>query len=144
MSDRTPREMQSRENTLRKKAWTPPSLLPNPVKKDGLSYRWIRKSILGQDDDRNMVSKQDEGWVPVQREEHPELQYAGKGSGLVEIGGLVLCSTPSEFVDQRNSYYRKQTDAQTMAVDSTLMKENDPRMPLFSERKSTTSSSKTG
>jgi hypothetical protein len=144
MSDRTPREMQSRENTTRKKAWTPPSLLPNPIKKDGLSYRWIRKTLLGADDDRNMVSKQDEGWVPIQREEYPELQYAGKGSGLVEIGGLVLCSTPTEFVEQRNAYFRKHTDAQTAAVDANLMKENDPRMPLFSERKSTTSSSKMG
>jgi len=144
MSDRTPREVQSRENTVRKKAWTPPSLLPSPVKKDGMSYRWIRKTLLGQDDDRNMVSKQDEGWVPIRREEHPELQYAGKGTGSVEIGGLVLCSTPTEFVEQRNAYFRKHTDDQTAAVDANLMKENDPRMPLFSERKSTTSGSSRG
>jgi hypothetical protein len=144
MSDRTPRELDSREQTTRKKAWTPPSLLPNPVKKEGMSYRWIRKSILGSDDDRNMMSKQDEGWIPIRREEYPGLQYAGRGTGSVEIGGLVLCSTPDEFVEQRNSYFRKQTDAQTAAVDSNLMKENDPRMPLFSERKSTTSMGRRG
>ena len=139
MADRTPRDQETREQGIRKRAWTPPSLLPNPNREEGYSYRWIRKSILGQSDDRNMMSKQDEGWVPVKREDHSELQYPGKTTGLVEIGGLVLCKTPTEFVEQRNDYYRKQTDAQTAAVDSNLMKENDPRMPLFSERKSTTS-----
>ncbi len=138
MSDRTPREQQTRLFSERKKAWTPPSLLPTPQPREGLKHRWIRKSILGQADDRNMVSKQEEGWTPITREEYPELQVMGRDSGLVEIGGLVLCSTPEEFVEQRNNYYRQQTEAQTAAVDANLMKENDPRMPLFSERKSTT------
>jgi hypothetical protein len=62
-----------------------------------------------------------------------------KNSGNVEIGGLMLHKMPKEFVDQRNAYYDKFTRDQTASVDSTLMKENDPRMPLFSERKSTTS-----
>jgi hypothetical protein len=144
MSERTPRENQTRLFSERKKAWSPPSLLPTPQPRDGLAHRWIRKSILGQPDDRNMISKQDEGWTPINREDYPELQIQGKDSGSVEIGGLVLCSTPQEFVDQRNAWFRKQTDAQTAAVDANLMKENDPRMPLFSERKSTTSNSKMG
>lgn len=139
MADRTPRDSETREQGIRKKAWTPPSTLPNPNREDGYSYRYVRKSILGQTDDRNMMSKQEEGWVPVKREDHPELQYHGKSTGLVEIGGLVLCKTPTEFVEQRNAWVRGHTDAQTQAADSNLMKENDPRMPLFSERKSTTS-----
>lgn len=139
MAERSTRDMETREQGIRKKAWTPPSLLPNPKKEEGYSYRWIRKSILGVSDDRNMMSKQDEGWVPVKREDHIELQYPGKTSGLVEIGGLVLCKTPEEFVEQRNDWVRNQTEAQTLAIDANLMKENDPRMPLFSERKSTTS-----
>ena len=142
MADRTPRDQETREQGIRKRAWTPPSLLPSPNREEGYSYRWIRKSILGQSDDRNMMSKQDEGWVPVKREDHSELQYPGKTTGLVEIGGLVLCKTPEEFVDQRNQWFRDHTDAQTRAVDANLMKENDPRMPLFSERKSTTSRGK--
>jgi hypothetical protein len=56
----------------------------------------------------------------------------------IEIGGLILCKTPEEFVEQRNKYYQDQTEAQTKAVDNNLMRENDPRMPIFNERKSTT------
>lgn len=142
MAERTPRELETREQAVRRKSWTPPSTLPNPIKEDGYAYRYIRQSILGQSDDRNMMSKQDEGWVPVKREDHPELQFSGKTSGLVEIGGLVLCKTPTEFVEQRNEWFRRHTDDQSKAVDANLMKENDPRMPMFSERKSTTSRSK--
>jgi hypothetical protein len=55
----------------------------------------------------------------------------------VEVGGLLLCKTPVEFTDQRNEYYRKQSEAQMASVDNTYMRENDPRMPMFKERKST-------
>ena len=57
----------------------------------------------------------------------------------IEIGGLLLCKTPEEFVDQRNTYYQGQTQAQTDAVDNNFMRESDARMPLFKERKSSTS-----
>jgi len=59
-------------------------------------------------------------------------------SDSIEIGGLLLCKTPQEFVNQRNAYYTAQAQAQTDAVDNSLMKESDARMPLFKERKSTT------
>jgi hypothetical protein len=57
----------------------------------------------------------------------------------IEIGGLLLCKTPVEFIEQRNEHFNKQTQAQTEAVDNNLMRQSDPRMPLFNERKSTTS-----
>ena len=57
----------------------------------------------------------------------------------IEIGGLLLCKTPTEFVQQRNAHYAGLTDSQTRAIDNSFMRDNDPRMPLFNERKSTTS-----
>lgn len=137
MSNRTPRELETRQNSG--KRWTPPSLLPDPLKEDGYGYRWIRYSTLNQPDDRNVSSKRTQGWEPIRLEDHPELQTYGKNSGNVEIGGLVLCKNSQEMIDQRNSYYRKMAEDQAQAVDATLMRENDPRMPLFSDRKSTTS-----
>jgi hypothetical protein len=56
----------------------------------------------------------------------------------IEIGGLLLCKTPTEFIGQRNDYINNQTQAQAQAVDNNLMRESDPRMPIFNERKSTT------
>jgi hypothetical protein len=84
-----------------------------------------------------------EGWEPVKVSEQPKFQLLvdpnSRFKDSIEIGGLLLCKTPSEFVEQRNEYYQRQTDAQTVAVDNHLMRENDPRMPLFQERKSSTS-----
>jgi hypothetical protein len=59
--------------------------------------------------------------------------------GSVEVGGLVLCKTPIEFVEQRNAYYSKQAEGQLQSVDNNLMRQNDPRMPLFKESKSSVS-----
>jgi hypothetical protein len=39
------------------------------------------------------------------------------------------------MVNERGNYYQQQTDNQIRSVDSNLMRENDPRMPLFNDRK---------
>jgi hypothetical protein len=51
----------------------------------------------------------------------------------------MLCKTPEEFVNQRSAYFNNQTQSQTEAVDNSFMKENDARMPLFKEKRTTTS-----
>jgi hypothetical protein len=48
---------------------------------------------------------------------------------------LMLCKAPSELSQERNAHYEQQNDAQIHSVDNNLMRENDPRMPLFNERK---------
>ena len=55
----------------------------------------------------------------------------------IESGGLILCKTPVEFTAQRDAHYRKQTEDQVASVDNNFMRENDPRMPLFKDKRST-------
>jgi hypothetical protein len=141
--NRLQRELETREIKERPKQWMPAELLPEPDKQAGFSYRWIRVSTLNNADPRNLSAKLREGWEPVRIEEQPKFKLLldpnSRFKDNIEIGGLLLCKTPSEFVDQRNTHYSGLTEAQTRAVDNTLMKENDPRMPLFSERKSSVS-----
>jgi len=59
-------------------------------------------------------------------------------NGNVEVGGLMLCKMPTERVEARNNYYESQAKAQMESVDNNFMRNNDPRMPLFSETKSST------
>jgi hypothetical protein len=84
-----------------------------------------------------------EGWEPVSVEEQPKFKFLvdpnSRFKDSIEIGGLLLCKTPEEFVDQRNAHYAAQTESQTKAIDNSLMKQSDARMPLFNERKSTVS-----
>lgn len=137
------RELESRAVQERPQQWAPPELLPEPDKQPGYAYRWIRVSTLNAADPRNISSKLREGWEPVSLEEQPKYRLLASGDGKfkdnIEIGGLLLCKTPEEFVAQRSEYYDKQTRAQTEAVDSNLMRQSDPRMPLFRENKSSTS-----
>ena len=140
---RTTRDLETREVNERPKQWMPPELLPEPDKQAGFAYRWIRVSMLNQADPRNLSSKIREGWEPVRLEEQPKFQLLvdpnSRFKDNIEIGGLLLCKAPEEFVDQRSKYYKAQTQSQTEAVDNNLMRQSDPRMPLFKERKSSTS-----
>jgi hypothetical protein len=141
--NRIPREVDTRQQDERPKQWQAPELLPEPDKQPGFAYRWIRVSMLNSADPRNLSSKLREGWEPVRAEEQPKFQLLvdpdSRYKDNIEIGGLLLCKTPIELVEQRTEYYEKQTQSQTDAVDNNLMRQNDPRMPLFNERKSTTS-----
>jgi len=142
-TNRLDREVDNREFSERPKQWMPAELLPEPDKQAGYAYRWVRTSTLNTADPRNLSAKLREGWEPVALEEQPKFQLLvdpnSRFKDNIEIGGLLLCKTPIEFVQQRNAYYAKQSDAQTDAVDNNLMRQSDPRMPLFNERKSTTS-----
>jgi hypothetical protein len=48
----------------------------------------------------------------------------------------MLCKAPQELVEERNGYYQTQADSQMRAVDNNLMRESDPRMPIFNDRRS--------
>ena len=140
MAERNPRELDTRAKAERPKSWMPPQLLPDPTPEEGYVYRWIRISTLGSNDPINVSSKLREGWEPVKASAHPEIQLMGTGSGKypdsIEVGGLLLCKTPKEFTEQRNSFYLRQAEGQMQSVDNNFMRENDPRMPLFKERRS--------
>lgn len=137
------RDIDNRELNERPKQWQQPELLPEPDKQAGYAYRWIRVATLNNADPRNLSAKLREGWEPVTIEEQPKFKLLADPNSRykdnIEIGGLLLCKTPVELVQQRNDYYTKQSDMQSEAVDQTLMRQSDPRMPLFNERKTTTS-----
>lgn len=139
--NRINRELDTRAKQERPRTWAPPTLLPDPTPEPGYKYRWIRVSMMGQSDPRNVSTKLREGWEPVKADDHPEISgYLDNDNARykdnIVVGGLMLCKTPVELVEQRNAYYQAQSEAQMRSVDNSFMRENDPRMPLFSERKS--------
>lgn len=138
---RTPRA--TREAVERPKTWQPASTLPEPDKQPGYTYRWVRVSTLGAADARNLSSAMREGWEPVSISEQPQFKLLidpdSRFKDNIEVAGLLLCKTPDEFMVQRREHFSKMTEAQSESVDNNFMRENDPRMPLFRERKSRTS-----
>jgi hypothetical protein len=137
------RELTTRAVQERPKQWMQPELLPEPDKMPGYNYRWIRVSTMNNADPRNLSAKLREGWEPVAIEEQPKFRLLADPQSRfkdnIEVGGLLLCKTPTDFVDQRNAHFAKVTQSQTDAVDNSFMRQSDARMPLFQERKSSSS-----
>jgi len=141
--NRKPRELEDRLMAERPKQWQLPESLPEPDKQPGYAYRWIRVSTLNSPDPKNISGKLREGWEPVSVEEQPRFRLLADPTSRfkdnIEIGGLLLCKTPDEFVEQRDAFFANQTRAQMEAVDNTFMRQSNAKMPLFNEKKSSTS-----
>ena len=141
--NRKPRELEDRLMAERPKQWQLPESLPEPDQQPGYAYRWIRVSTLNSPDPKNISGKLREGWEPVSVEEQPRFRLLADPTSRfkdnIEIGGLLLCKTPDEFVEQRDAFFANQTRAQMEAVDNTFMRQSNAKMPLFNEKKSSTS-----
>lgn len=141
--NRITREMDTRTTAERPKVWQPASLLPEPDKQPGYEYRWVRIASMDKADAQNLIAKRREGWEPVRIEEQPKFQGMtdpdSRFKDNIEVGGLLLCKVPKEFMEQRKDYFAQKNMAQLDSVDNNFMRENDARMPLFREKRSTTS-----
>lgn len=138
--NRLTRELEVRATTQRPTAWRAPETLPTPDERPDWAHRWVRISTMGTADPSNISSKLREGYEPCKAEDYPELMMhastEGRFKGSIEIGGLLLCRIPKEFMVQRAKHYENQNKAQVESVDNNFMRDSDPRMPLFSEKKS--------
>ena len=137
---KTSRASETRSKTERPKVWTPPSSLDAPPAPDGFRHRWIRAESVGFDDTKNISGKLRSGWEFVRADEYPDSNYPqvkdGKYAGLIGVAGLVLARIPEEIVKSRAEYFRKITQDRINAIDSDLMKEQRPEMPININRQS--------
>jgi len=137
--NRLARELDTRQVMQRPEAWRPPETLPMPDNRPGWTHRYVRISTMGTADPSNISSKLREGYEPCKGEDYPELMMhastEGRFKGNIEVGGLLLCRIPTEFMAQRAKYYENLNKSQVDSVDNNFLRENDPRMPLFSEKR---------
>jgi len=144
MSNRTSRSNDDREAVKRKVSWERPTMLPTPEPRAGVSYRWIRTSTLGTTDNKNVSSRFREGWTPVRKEDHPNLQIVSdidsRFQDGIEVGGLLLCQNAIEKVEARVEKQLDMAQSQMEAVDNSYLKQSDPRMPVLNPERSTRSS----
>ena len=129
---------------LRAKPWVAASSLDAPPAPEGYVHRWIRVTITGQDDTRNVTRKQREGWEFVRADElknslgdhdYPVIQK-GDNAGLIGHHDLVLARIPIELAEQRKEYFAQMTVERMQAVANDIMKEQRPEMPINISRQS--------
>jgi hypothetical protein len=119
--------------------YSPPSTLPELPEKPGFKRKWVATHVLGQYDPTSASRSFRDGWEPVKADTLPEFAYLKNSKGLIEIGGLLLCEAPAERIAKRDAYYEQQSINQTKSVEAQFMRSEDPRMPLFSESRTTVS-----
>ena len=125
---RSDRTTETREKTVRRKAWAPPSRLDAPEPPPGYKHRWIRVESGGADDRANVSAKLREGYELVRADEYPDfdsgVQDDGKHAGVIGVGGLLLARIPEETANERQEYYSSRTHDQIRAADNDLLKTN--------------------
>ena len=146
---------ESRSNTLREEntredEWTfeePNALtIPDSVQarfaNDGMSLRWIRISIRGQEDIQNVGKKLQLGWTFVTPDEVPEMALTsfvrdeGRYQGAVCRGDLALAKMPTGKYQARARYFQNKSQQLMQAVNSQLDNASDSRMPISNNSKS--------
>ena len=137
---KTSRASQTKAKTAKKVVWTPPSSLDAPNAPAGYRHRWIRHEVMGFDDTKNMAAMIRSGYELVRADAYPGSEYPvvteGKYKGVIGVGGLLLARIPEEIVKARDEYFRKITQDKDDAIESDLMKEQHPGMPINAERQS--------
>jgi len=140
MAERTPRAQQTREAGERKSSWKRQSMLPTPEPRDGLKFRWVRTSSLGQGDMTNVSKRFREGYVPVKAIEFPELHIMtdidSRFPENIEVGGLLLCAISADIAEDRTYGQAAEAQTQMEAVDRNYLRESDPRMPVLTPERS--------
>ena len=134
------RETETRKAKQRDFTYTPPSQLDSPTPKDGTVHRWVRISLMGTDDDKNLSLRRREGWEVVRAEEHPEfvgpVHSEGRFTGVIGVGDLVLMKWDERAQAAKKKYIAQKTERLQAAMDSNLFREEDSRMPIQVNRRS--------
>ena len=134
---KTSRASQTREKTTKKAVWTPPSSLDAPPAPAGFHHRWIRAETMGFDDTKNMAGRLRSGYELVRADAYPGSDYPvmneGKYKGVIGVGGLLLARIPEEIVKARDDYFKKVTQDKDEAIESDLLKDQHPSMPINAE-----------
>ena len=141
---RKSRESESHAKTSRRQPWRPVRKLETPPAPEGYEYRWIRESMLGQEDKANVARRIREGWELVRGTDLPaEFAFptadSGRHAGYVYSEGLLLAKIPVETRNERNAYYEDQTALKKEALDNNMFNETrkDGRYVRYdSDRKS--------
>jgi hypothetical protein len=119
-----------------------PEETQNRFANEGMTLRWIRINLRGQDDYKNVGKKVQEGWQFVTVDEVPEMQHTsfvregGRYEGTVCRGDLALAKMPLAKAQSRQRYYENKSSEMVDAVNQQLMNSNDSRMPIRNTSKS--------
>ena len=129
-ANRNSRDSETHDKITRRKPWRPVRKLETPPAPPGFTYRWIRESMLGQEDRANVSRRLREGWELVRGTDLPsdwELPTAddhSRHAGIVYNEGLLLAKIPNETIEERREYYQGKSHDAVSALDNTVFNQS--------------------
>lgn len=121
-----------------------PSSLDAPECREGMKQRWVRQSVHGVADPKNLNRSWRDGWRPRQPETLTEewrvyANFASKNEGMIVVDDLILMEIDSSTLAARKLSVERATAMQMNSVEHDLEKTQIAGHPIFQENKSSVS-----
>ena len=105
--------------------WIRPSSLDAPPCQEGMTQRWVRKSLFGVDDPKNLNRSWREGWRPrdpstLTEEWRVYANFADKENGMIVVDDLILMEIDSDVIARRKKAIERATAQQMASVEHDL------------------------
>jgi hypothetical protein len=137
------RDRDSRQHTKERPNWLDiPEHVISTFDDTGFALKWVRISVRGEEDTKNIGVRLNEGWEFVTEEECPDMARNFKGldhgrlSGCIIRGDVALAKMPHDLREDRIFRANERTRMLNEAVNNNLMRDNDSRAPITNASKS--------
>jgi hypothetical protein len=117
-----------------------PSSLDAPPAREGMTQRWVRKSLRGADDPKNLNRNWREGWRPrspdtLDEEWRIYATFADSNEGMIVVDDLILMEIDSRVLAQRKKAIDLATRRQMESVEHDLESTQIAGHPIVKEHK---------
>lgn len=124
--------------------WVRPSSLDAPPAREGMTQRWVRMSLRGEADPKNLNRQYREGWRFRSPDSLPKdwevfAIHANKSEGYIQVDDLVLMEIPSNVLEQRRKAIDRNTQLQMASVEHDLEKSQVAGHPIHKEHRTSVS-----
>jgi len=118
--------------------WIRPSSLDAPPAQEGMTQRWVRKSLRGADDPKNLNRTWREGWRPrdpstLSEEWRVYATFANSSEGMIVVDDLILMEIDSEVLARRKQAIAQATASQMRSVEHDLESAQIAGHPIVKE-----------
>jgi len=118
--------------------WVEGTNLPNIAARVGMTQRWVRTKTNGNDDEKNLWKRQNQGWEPRKYSTIPKGQHVPKinfdGDDIVGMHDMVLMERSIELHERYHDLRRNDVRLQQQAIDNDVMKFHDAESGLRSRQ----------
>jgi hypothetical protein len=114
--------------------------LDAPDPQPGMVQRWVRRSIHGAADPKNLNRQWREGWRPRKPETLPEdwrifANFADQNEGMIVVDDLILMEIDERVLAKRRAAIEKATADQMASVEHDLEQSQIAGHPIYKEHK---------